>query len=52
MGPATSLLDEIERYLAVVEAFRAEGHEPRWRPESRRPDVDEPRSLVRRTATT
>jgi hypothetical protein len=25
-----ALLPEIERYLAAVEVFRAEGHEPRW----------------------
>ena len=27
------LLTEIERYLAAVDAFRAEGCNPRWRPE-------------------
>jgi hypothetical protein len=27
------LLKEIERYLAVVEAFRREGREPRWQAE-------------------
>jgi len=25
-----ALMDEIRRYLAAVEAFRREGHEPRW----------------------
>jgi hypothetical protein len=25
-----SLLEEIRRYLEVVEVFRAEGREPRW----------------------
>jgi hypothetical protein len=24
---------EVERYLAAVDVFRAEGHEPRWSPE-------------------
>ena len=28
-----ALIPEIERYLAAVEAFRAEGCEPRWRAE-------------------
>jgi hypothetical protein len=28
------LIDEAERYLAAVDAFRAEGYEPRWRPEA------------------
>jgi hypothetical protein len=27
------LLEEIGRYLAVIELFRAEGCEPDWRPE-------------------
>lgn len=27
------LIDEVRRYLEAVDAFRAEGHEPRWRPE-------------------
>jgi hypothetical protein len=30
---ATDLADEARRYLDVVEAFRAAGCEPRWRPE-------------------
>ena len=29
------LMAEIAGYLAAVEAFRAEGREPRWRAESR-----------------
>jgi hypothetical protein len=28
------LLEEIRRYLAAVDAFRREGHEPRWQAES------------------
>jgi hypothetical protein len=28
------LIDEIERYLAVVDVFRALGSEPAWRAES------------------
>ena len=27
------LISEIERYLAAVDVFRAEGCEPRWSPE-------------------
>lgn len=27
------LLREIERYLAAVDEFRRQGHEPRWRAE-------------------
>lgn len=30
---AKRLISEIGRYLAVVDAFRAAGHEPTWRPE-------------------
>jgi hypothetical protein len=29
--PEAALIDEIERYLAVVDAFRAAGSEPEWR---------------------
>lgn len=29
------LIDEVRRYLVAVEAFRAEGQEPRWSPEGR-----------------
>jgi hypothetical protein len=28
-----ALLDEIRRYLAAVDAFRAAGCEPTWRPD-------------------
>jgi hypothetical protein len=28
-----ALIDEIRRYLAAVEAFRAAGCEPTWRPD-------------------
>jgi hypothetical protein len=31
---ARGLIREIARYLAVVDAFRAAGCEPTWRPES------------------
>jgi hypothetical protein len=30
---ASGLMAEVRRYLAAVEAFRAEGVEPRWEPE-------------------
>jgi hypothetical protein len=29
------LLDEVERYLAVVDAFRSEGAEPTWAEENK-----------------
>jgi hypothetical protein len=29
-----TLAEEAQRYLAVVEVFRAEGSEPHWRPET------------------
>jgi hypothetical protein len=29
----TGLIDEIARYLAAVDTFRAEGQEPQWSPE-------------------
>jgi hypothetical protein len=29
----TALMIEVQRYLAAVEVFRAEGREPRWLPE-------------------
>jgi len=29
-----TIADEAQRYLAVVEAFRAEGFEPHWRRET------------------
>ena len=28
-----TLAEEAQQYLAVVEFFRAQGHEPHWRPE-------------------
>jgi hypothetical protein len=31
-----TLAEEAQRYLAVVEAFRAEGREPHWHPETAR----------------
>jgi hypothetical protein len=31
----TRLMGEVRRYLIAVEAFRAEGQEPRWLPEER-----------------
>ena len=34
--PGLDLMDEVRRYLAAVDAFRAEGHEPRWLPEQSR----------------
>jgi len=33
-GGRMSLAEEAQRYLAVVEAFRASGCEPRWRAET------------------
>ena len=35
-GP--ELIDEVRRYLETVDAFRDEGHEPRWRPERPAPE--------------
>ena len=32
-GDAATLREEVERYLAAVDAFRAEGCELDWRPE-------------------
>ena len=34
-GQAAALLVEVERYLAAVETFRAEGRELHWLPEPR-----------------
>jgi hypothetical protein len=42
---ASTLIEEIQRYLAAVEAFRAEGLEPNWRPE---PPASKQRSVHRR----
>ncbi|HEY6584017.1 MAG TPA: hypothetical protein VIZ29_04140 [Gaiellaceae bacterium] len=39
-----TLADEAQLYLAVVEVFRAEGHEPHWQPEWLVPPVQRPRS--------
>jgi len=38
------LIREARRYLAAVDTFRAEGHEPRWLPE---PGAPAPRSCRR-----
>lgn len=40
------LVDEIARYLAAVDVFRAEGREPFWRPEIVATPTLEPRSPV------
>ena len=32
------LMDEVRRYLAAVDAFRAEGREPRWAAEAPVPE--------------
>lgn len=37
-GPPRALADEAGRYLAAVEAFRAEGAAPTWAPEQHPPD--------------
>ena len=42
---AGGLIDEIGRYLAAVDAYRAAGCEPTWRPELRFEEV-EPRAMV------
>jgi hypothetical protein len=41
------LIDEITRYLAAVDAFRAEGREPIWRPETVTAPTPELRSPAR-----
>jgi hypothetical protein len=33
-----TLAEEAQRYLAVVEFFRAQGYEPHWRPERNDPN--------------
>ena len=38
---ATNLISEMERYLAVVEAFRAEGCDLQWRTDSTVPPARE-----------
>ena len=46
--PSTEgLIDEIARYLAVVDVFRAEGRDPIWLPELVTPRTLESRSAVR-----
>ena len=40
------LVDEITRYLAAVDVFRAEGRPPIWRPEIVAAPTLEPRSPV------
>ena len=40
------LVDEITRYLAAVDVFRAEDREPIWRPEIAAAPTPEPRSPV------
>jgi hypothetical protein len=41
---AKALIDEIRRYLAAVDAFRAEGREPHWQAEL---DLPKPRRRAR-----
>jgi hypothetical protein len=43
---AEALIDEITRYLAVVEVFRATDCEPTWRPEYTTPVLDVTRAVV------
>jgi hypothetical protein len=40
-----TLAEEAQLYLAVVEVFRAEGHEPQWQPEWLAPPTPERRKL-------
>jgi hypothetical protein len=35
-----ALMLEVQRYLVAVDAFRAEGREPRWSPERPLEEVD------------
>jgi hypothetical protein len=48
-APSTTFISEIERYLALVDLFRAEGCEPHWQPEPttrrRRPAVSRTRGI-------
>ena len=46
------LAAEMQRYLAAVEAFRAEGHEPRWLADSRDRNDDLKRPLHERKPCT
>lgn len=48
-----ALADEVARYLAAVDAFRAAGCEPAWRPEPVRIEAVDPqptRATTRRVA--
>jgi hypothetical protein len=45
---ADELLDEVARYLATVDTFRAEGCEPSWRREAADPAVALERFLSER----
>jgi hypothetical protein len=38
-----ALVDEAERYLALIDLFRAEGREPHWRPEPARRSAERKR---------
>ena len=42
------LIDEVRRYLVAVEAFRAEGREPRWSSEERIAAVVPPLASIQR----
>jgi hypothetical protein len=42
-----TLLAEIRRYLAAVDAFREQGLEPQWRPEPEAAGVPRPSRLDR-----
>jgi hypothetical protein len=41
-----TLAEEAQRYLAVVEFFRAQGAEPHWRPELPATPVKRPDDIV------
>ena len=45
---AETLMDEVRRYLAAVDVFRAQGREPSWRPEVAEPAVSLERFLSER----
>ena len=50
---ATALIDEIARYLAVVDLFRAVGCEPTWRPEltvAVEPEIEPRSSRIEKSA--
>ena len=44
---STTLADEVLRYLAAVDVFRAEGCEPVWRPEREPATAPQPRRRKR-----